>query len=790
MKRYTQQTQPISRICPSAPQAIHQSSIEEILQQKTHTLPTSNSLKSNLPLQKVGMILLRQRNKEWSEVSLNETGGKEIVNLDELSPEGIVRINTAKLMAQDKEKLIELIAKGGQGALGRKIRETIGQEIYISADTLLTHLEELQDKFKKIADEGVEIGSLEIFVAELEQGVASIKTDKEKVIVDARKFGGLYAIRNKLSVCLFLMEKVLAKINSSKCLWPTAIERIPNVKVTFHSTLPEAEVEKQLLLYARTVREKVAYGKLPEGEQWKSEKLEERVPSPAKIGEAQKAQPSSIEALSNLNIQRLTKITEPFIGQYTSFIERFNLLNYTMKHATPAFYAIANTGILSSLSNLALWQNAQKASGMSSVKNTTAKGDGDFSFFRFGTDTTPMQTRYGPTAMVITSAIELLKDSGGWVSLHDQLVPLDRPGMRELKDKNGTVVRKSYHDETHTRSGMQTQWINEYTQSRKQKTISFLDEVFYGKDIRRGIILSIILEIERIGGQFKADALQMKDKDELGRLLSSIYRIEAKLPSSAKLSEAGLLIHNPEGDGRYYSSGIIHPEGMAASVAYTEYQSRSTLVNSMIAGYERVKDSSNEEAKRTAIKKVMSMMVKQRRSLSKALKMVDLFVKVANNERSQKQLSETKSLAALAVILKNKWELEQGELQGQYNQWGEKLAAFNPVTTIIQEPELPLPQTPMHQPPAMNEQAERNQVSAKSTAIMIGSQVRVRYHLYYDVVGIVRSIEDAVKPIVEVHVNHCYEPGTTNEFSSDHTAIVLNKKAKWVIDSVEIDTGH
>jgi hypothetical protein len=69
----------------------------------------------------------------------------------------------------------------------------------------------------------------------------------------------------------------------------------------------------------------------------------------------------------------------------------------------------------------------------------------------------------------------------------------------------------------------------------------------------------------------------------------------------------------------------------------------------------------------------------------------------------------------------------------------------------------------------------------------VGDKVRVRYHLHYDVIGVVAGL---AFPYVRVQVTDCVVPGTQQKFHSDHTAIVLNETISWHADDVEIDTGH
>lgn len=57
----------------------------------------------------------------------------------------------------------------------------------------------------------------------------------------------------------------------------------------------------------------------------------------------------------------------------------------------------------------------------------------------------------------------------------------------------------------------------------------------------------------------------------------------------------------------------------------------------------------------------------------------------------------------------------------------------------------------------------------------VGRRVRIAYHLHYDVVGtVVRTTNE----LVTIKIENCYRPGTTEEFRSDHTAIVMSPPAE------------
>lgn len=67
-----------------------------------------------------------------------------------------------------------------------------------------------------------------------------------------------------------------------------------------------------------------------------------------------------------------------------------------------------------------------------------------------------------------------------------------------------------------------------------------------------------------------------------------------------------------------------------------------------------------------------------------------------------------------------------------------------------------------------------------------GASVRVRYHLHYDVLGVVVGVAGSR---VQVRLDRCVVPGTTEPFESDHTRIVLNEVMTWDATALESESG-
>ncbi|MFJ5884496.1 toxin glutamine deamidase domain-containing protein [Kitasatospora cineracea] len=318
-----------------------------------------------------------------------------------------------------------------------------------------------------------------------------------------------------------------------------------------------------------------------------------------------------VRALSERNLGNLRDQVEPHLKddpELQDLHDSLKDLPYRLKHSTPAYHAIANSGMLSSQGDLMRRDVKFMASGKSSDTNTSSLGNDDFAFFRMEVGDEKMVTRYGPTTMVFGS--DLLQHHDGWVSLHDQLEPLDRPAMQEYKLPNGETARTTKYVEGSTATGEKSKWEHTYPGNGGAKQhVTFDQEVFHGKDVAEGLALSVVQEVHRGGPALREHAVGLsnelakakselegakgtdreaaarKQVDEaerkLGDLVSRFYRPEAKFGSGLPIDPrpghgpgpAGegrppyrpLTVHNPDGDGRYRNDGTLDPLAFAAA---------------------------------------------------------------------------------------------------------------------------------------------------------------------------------------------------------------------------------
>ena len=113
-----------------------------------------------------------------------------------------------------------------------------------------------------------------------------------------------------------------------------------------------------------------------------------------------------------------------------------------------------------------------------------------------------------------------------------------------------------------------------------EREVSFLDLVFHGPQIHQGIALAVILELRflrRCGYRGQVLAKMMRCSADggspdgstlsprqayLGKVLSRLFRPEAKYPVALRLSHTPPQVSKPEGDSRYRPDGTENPAVM------------------------------------------------------------------------------------------------------------------------------------------------------------------------------------------------------------------------------------
>ncbi|MGW1725712.1 hypothetical protein ACWCQK_22585 [Streptomyces sp. NPDC002306] len=443
---------------------------------------------------------------------------------------------------------------------------------------------------------------LKLLSGDLTRSVDDLEAGLQGFVRDAAPLGGAYALRNEFGP-VASVGRYLAKLVDD------AVEKAgPGAQVAvkgFLGTETSVARVRPLGEFVRRFRTDKAYAEVPTGQQWKSV-------LPGDEGRwttvfedfgklSPKQQVSFVRTLSEENVKALRREVDTLLDgmsttdrlAFRALRERLENLPYRIKHATPAYHAIANSGIMSSQGDLARRGAKFLASGKSSAKNTSNLGNDDFVFFRMEVGDKAMESRYGPTTLVFDAKV--LEEKGGWVSLHDQLHPLDRETMRHLT-WGEDLARGAKYDAGFDEVGKRARWTYQYPDG-SSRPVSFEQEVFHGEHVREALALSVVREVASIGGDFQTHVLKLLDNldntDALGSVVSKLYRPEAKFASGLPINPSGIATHadlptplqvvNKDGDGRYLADGTVDPAARAAGKKYDEAADRVRQADNAIA---------------------------------------------------------------------------------------------------------------------------------------------------------------------------------------------------------------
>lgn len=307
-------------------------------------------------------------------------------------------------------------------------------------------------------------------------------------------------------------------------------------------------------------------------------------------------------------------------------------LPFYLKHATNAWYRILNDGKLDSYAEIQR-RDPSWVSPFSTNGNITALGNGGFVFFRVEVGDREMKdTRYGETQ--ISYPISLIGHDG-WVSLYDQLKPLNSDSMKYFYDEQNRLLRIArtegrdniYMNYYYGEASSRTVLVKHRKPVAKQKTrkvlaqrfaederfndlariqIPFSHFVFHGSHAPLGIALSVLNELRYLRRSgFRSTVLaevshlEGADLDEyLGKLVVKLFRPEAKLPVALRFFETKLpeSISKPDGDERFTSGGAVNDDVMD----YVNEEYRYMKVQKDLSCFRRQRKRSDKSSRKYA----------------------------------------------------------------------------------------------------------------------------------------------------------------------------------------------
>lgn len=174
----------------------------------------------------------------------------------------------------------------------------------------------------------------------------------------------------------------------------------------------------------------------------------------------------------------------------------------------------------------------------SSERDIECLGNHGFVFFRFTLQECNKDSFFGTEKLVFDGKNSTLFQNG-WISLYEMLLPQMISCVQKLEYRSQTIrafESKDSHILTMRYNGSMVYQID------------LVETVFYGPDIMKGLAYAILRELRRLGGEFQSYYLDNAfNKDALNKLLSQLFRVEAKIPGAINLKahpDRGYLARN------------------------------------------------------------------------------------------------------------------------------------------------------------------------------------------------------------------------------------------------------
>jgi hypothetical protein len=256
--------------------------------------------------------------------------------------------------------------------------------------------------------------------------------------------------------------------------------------------------------------------------------------------------------LSKQNIARIQRDLGDLTPKEKSFLARFHSQPIQLTHYTDALPQIVEANKLASNTLLAQTLGKGKYTD-NSLDDKSLLGNGSFVFFRFElVHDGSKNSRFGRYHITLNGKHSQLLNSG-WVSLFEMLDPCAPSIAKRLETRRGTRLRTGKNVGSSKEPDLNFTYGTEAMTTKSiTKSFKLTNFIFYGRDIMQGIGLSMIRELRLIrngsksGRQYSNKKLALTATKDLTRLVSQIFRIEAKIPRSVELTNEKAQIVAPE----------------------------------------------------------------------------------------------------------------------------------------------------------------------------------------------------------------------------------------------------
>ena len=280
--------------------------------------------------------------------------------------------------------------------------------------------------------------------------------------------------------------------------------------------------QEEALTIQRWVRAHRAYDALQAGPLWaKADQIKRVLPT-------RKLNLNQFQVLSRTNLSHLQQALGTLSQAEINFMRVLMGQSAELTHYTDRFDEIHRSGYLFSTTK---FKTIANRSGLFFSTNSgydiANLANGDFVFFRYELEhQSQFTSRFGEEHIIVNADSTTLFQNG-WISMYEMLQPQLIKVVKSLENQ-GLVLRKMH-------SGYNSSGTIQYEYAGKVYDFDIYGTLFYGPDIRRGIALTAIRELRRIGGDYQTKHLSELNLPQLNQLLSQLFRIEAKIPSLVAL---------------------------------------------------------------------------------------------------------------------------------------------------------------------------------------------------------------------------------------------------------------
>ena len=276
-----------------------------------------------------------------------------------------------------------------------------------------------------------------------------------------------------------------------------------------------------------------------------------------------------VEDLSRLNI----KILRFGLGKLSDveelLVKAIKALPFQLIHNTKYIEEMERNRTI--FSKVALQRMGKIGGGESEIRDNSSGedevrlGNIDSVFFRFSPAVGPTSSRFGGGTLLLDPDTNGLYEYG-WISLYDMLAPV-HPSIRnvcwdgrQLLASGARVCRRSADEWIEPENTKLAYFLLDsgVTPELQDRILHFypgrgpyIDElaqlVFYGPDILDGIALAVVRELRRMS--ITLSARHCADTDFVARLVSRLYRPEAKLPGMVQYDSRTVYLDDDTDDG-------------------------------------------------------------------------------------------------------------------------------------------------------------------------------------------------------------------------------------------------